>query len=167
MVRRFSLLLASMGDVALTLSQVYGIEHSRLDNTPLNLTELSDEQVDHMRRVNDMVKLRGQLSPFFAWPHLDQGSDIAYVSTSDQSHNYGYLWIKRPAYETPEIPDGQEVVVLINNSQYKLSIELPPGEWFLQSESSQPKAARGESLQGAVNTHAFSTSLFTRLPILD
>jgi hypothetical protein len=161
------LLLASMGDVALTLSQVFGIQHSKLDNTPLDLSNLSEEQISHMQQVNEMVALRAKLSAFFAWPHLDQDNDIDFVTTSDQSHNFGYLWIKQPAYATIEVPEGQQVVILINNSQYDHEIELPPGQWFFQQASNDPFASQSKTVSGSIATSAFSTVVLTRLPVDD
>ncbi len=147
-----ALQLFSQGDVTLSLSQVLGIAHSHLDNTPLDLRELTDRQLQHMQKVLHFVKLRHWLNDFFAYPYLDPSDPRDYVEISEQGHNSGYIYLKKPASQTktgasleqePGLTHNQQVLLVVNNSdnstllghdKYK-TIHLPPGDWLVAGDS--------------------------------
>ncbi|MCB0392040.1 MAG: hypothetical protein KDD58_12160 [Bdellovibrionales bacterium] len=160
-----ALQLFSMGDVTLTLSQVLAINHGYLDNTPIDMESLSDNQISHMKTVNHYVRLRRQLNPFFAWPHLDEESNENYVEISNQSQNYGYLWLKKPAYKSIEVDQNQQVVILINNSQYDHNLQLPPGDWVLQAPSPTLIAEKATHVTKAFNVPPFTVTVLTKMEL--
>ncbi len=171
-----TLQLFSQGDVTLTLSQILGLEHPHLDNTPLDLRSLSEQQYQQAHRVLHFVRIRQQLSGFFAHPYLDPQDPSDYVELSEQGHNSGYIHLKKPA---PSVTDdeGQQVVLVFNNSdnstlprllgfERKKHIHLPPGDWYVAGSSRAGKLHQSRQvLRGKVYLEPFTALWLVKKPL--
>jgi hypothetical protein len=155
-----ALQLMSQGSVTLGLSQVLGIRHSHLDNTPLDLSELSTQQMNHLQNILEWVNLRKKFNAFFAHPFLDENSPNDYVAFSDLHPNFGWIWLKKAAYSDPDLQSDQQLVVVMNNSMYRQTIKVPRGRWIIQG--STHRQSDFHSIEEEITVEAYSVHLLTK-----
>ena len=155
-----ALQLMSLGDVTLAVSQVYGVNHGHLDNTPLDLARLTPQQKEHGRKLGEWIQIAKQFKAFFSHQFWNEYDPQSYVEFSDLNRNFGYIWLKKPAYRDVNLPDRQQLLILINNSQFVQTIDLPAGDWrVLQTLSSNLKE---ETYADRINALPFTVSLMMR-----
>lgn len=72
---------------------------------------------------------------------------------------------QKPAYKSIEVDQNQQVVILINNSQYDHNLQLPPGDWVLQAPSPTLIAEKATHVTKAFNVPPFTVTVLTKMEL--